>query len=282
LSSPLSSDAPQTRSRAKAKASKDAKLVTMEPTPLTSLFVQDMDAEQIWEQLDLRGKKICDMLKIASIGTDETGDKVDRTTERVEVDDAVKRKALETLLEENFGIEADQIDALETLLEENFGIAPDQIDAFLEAKAIAANSSDSDSRSLSSFSSSSGEDLGEGIEMLRDSTSPSDDEEEVEGPPRKSRPASQQRSPLDDVFFDLASFNAETEEAEGKRTSKKPLEELDIASDEEDKEDGEDVDLFRSVDDSEEADGDAENPSGNFIHFSSPTQPGDLHSRAIL
>jgi U3 small nucleolar RNA-associated protein MPP10 len=209
-----------------------------------------MDTEQIWEQLDLRGKKICDVLKIALIGTDETSDEVDGTTERVEISDEAKKKALMMLLREKFGLEDDQIDAL------------------LEEEGILMNSSaDSEEGEESEVSEESdGEDLGERVEMLRDSTR-SSEEEEVESSRLKSRSTLQQRSPLDDDFFDLASFNAETDEAKAKRTFRKPLEEPDMASDEEDKD--EDVNLFRSVDALEQADGDAENHAGNFILFNS-------------
>ncbi|OBZ79155.1 U3 small nucleolar RNA-associated protein MPP10 [Grifola frondosa] len=121
---------------------------------------------------------------------------------------------------------------------------------------------DEDSESQDEESEEDGEedvDLEEGIVELHD---PSDEDEEddegleldkpsiLKGGTRalRWRPKPTSHPELDDGFFDLATFNAETEEAEAQAVSKGKLGK-DDDDDEDDVGDDESVDLFASVDD---------------------------------
>jgi U3 small nucleolar RNA-associated protein MPP10 len=215
---------------------------------LASLFVEGMDDAQIWEQLDLRAKTICGTLEMAlqgggaaAKGEDDEENGRDLTALRPS-----ERKALEKALKDRFGIE------------------PKDVDAFLAANMDSDDNSDEDMAE----DGEEGEDgpeghLGEVIEELHDPSS-SDEEEEEDGeyneeedeevadfehPARSSKLHSRhprhKPSALDDGFFDLTSFNAETAQAEAKRVSNGSL----AAGANDDEEEEEEVDLFRPVDD---------------------------------
>ena len=198
-------------------------------TPLKSLYVDGMDEEQIWEQLDLRTNTICRVLDFVLEGELEAGQKDGNATGGEDEYDERLLKALEDL-------EREGIDINDLMGEES------------------ESSSDQSSSQSQSSGSPSGSDLedDEGEEnylSLRDPSEDEDGDDEVEPPflhspnqsPRKKR-SRNTVSELDDDFFNLAEFNADTERAEARSSSKGRL-----AEDDESDEDM-DIDLFARVD----------------------------------
>ena len=221
------SQVPQTRSRAKREAEKSNSQFTdknlFDSTPLTSLYVDGMEEEQIWEQLDLRTKTICrvlDFILEGKFGTEQGGD-----LENEDEDEMRLLKALEDLQGEDI----------------------DMDDIMGEESESSSGQSGSQSGSSSSGSDLDGE---ENYSSLRD---PSEDEDgEVEpavlnspnqSHSRKKRGRNAGVSELDDDFFNLAEFNADTERAEARSFSRSRPAEKDDESDEDT-----DIDLFARVD----------------------------------
>ena len=232
------SQAPHTRSRAKKESEKpiaqlpDKSKSLFDSTPLKSLYVDGMDDEQIWEQLDLRTNTVCRVLDFVLEGESEAdSEQKDENTIDGEYEyDARLLKALEDL--EREGINMDDLMGEES-----------------------ESSSDQSSSQSQSSDSPSGSDLDDDDEeeeilsSLRDSSSEDedgDDEPPVLHSPSQSPQKKRSRNPtvseLDDDFFNLAEFNADTERAEARSSSKGRL-----AEDDESDEDM-DIDLFASVD----------------------------------
>ncbi|KAI0304855.1 U3 small nucleolar ribonucleoprotein complex, subunit Mpp10 [Russula brevipes] len=167
-----------------------------ERTPLTCLYVQGLDKDQIWAQLELRAQTICKMLEYALDGTEEpTKYGIASTTDDMEQDSPEEDDSDSSYRESDGDSETDE---------------------------EAGGSSD-------------GELSEEGVSGLRDEVSPFfpclafGDEGGHPG--------------LNDDFFDLEEFNAETEEAEAAFVSNGALDadSDDIASDEDD------IDYFASI-----------------------------------
>jgi len=216
--SQTSANGKRKRSPSPPPASKDA----FERTPLTCLYVQGLDKDQIWAQLELRAQNVCKMLEYALDGNEEpTKYNITSTTDN---------------LEQNSSEEEEEEDSDLTYVESD-------------------NDSEAEERSRGS---SVGVLLEEGVTGLRDPSVDSDrEEEELVGDSRVSSSASalgtkDDHSGLDDGFFNLEEFNAETEEAEAAFVSNGALnaDSDDIASDEDD------VDYFASVDGQLHADDD--------------------------
>jgi len=187
-------------------------------TPLTCLYMQGLDKDQIWAQLELRAQNVCKMLECALDGTGHP-------TEN--------------------GI---------TSSSDNLEQSPAEEDS--DSDDSSYRESDGDSENDEEAGGSSDEALSEeGVTELRDRSS----EEEEERLDRESHPSSSPSSPgkkggysaLNDGFFNLEEFNAETEEAEARFVSNGALDadSEDIASD-----DG--IDYFVSVDGQFHADAD--------------------------
>jgi U3 small nucleolar RNA-associated protein MPP10 len=207
------------RSPSPPPAPKDA----FERTPLTCLYVQGLDKDQIWAQLELRTQNVCKMLEYALDGTKEPTEYGITSTANN--------------LEQNSSEEEEE--------EEDSDSSYVESDDNSEAEEESRRSSD-------------GVLLEEGVTGLRDPSVDSDrEEEELVGDSRVSSSASllgtkDDHSGLDDDFFDLKEFNAETEEAEATFVSNGALnaDSDDIASDEDD------IDYFASVNGQMHADAD--------------------------
>jgi U3 small nucleolar RNA-associated protein MPP10 len=181
-----------------------------ERTPLTCLYVQGLDKDQIWAQLELRAQGICKMLESALEGTEEPS-----------------QRCLTTSMDKS------ERDSQE---EEN-------------ESELSYEESDGDSETNEETDESSGEQLSleEGVTGLRD-RSADKEEEGLTGESYSSPSTSPPRTKaghlgLNDDFFNLEEFNAETEEAEADFVSNGALDadSDDMASDD-------DIDYFASVD----------------------------------
>lgn len=178
-----------------------------------------MSEDQVWEQLDLRNKNICQMLELILDGPGEDEDP-ESSTERL-------RHALEL---------------------DNF---PDEMDSDSDSSDEDDDDGDDEIDDTGSESGGAEDNMTEDVMGLRDSPS-SEDGDQNELPSVTDvmskcniSLAKSQRShgPLDDGFFNLASFNAETERAEAKTSSRGHLGE-DSDSDSDDIS----VDLFAPLD----------------------------------
>ena len=228
LSSLTPDAAPQTRSQARAKNGKRKRSPSPPPktpilveTPLPSLFMDGMNEDQIWEQLDLRAKQLCEALDEALEGTSK---QLEDNEDEVPGGNDLRK----VLIDGEAGLE--ELDGIDWDAEEGFD-----------------DDDDEDSEEHNG-------DLGEDItEDLRDPSSEEDNEDGLmlfdphREKPKQSRRKAGGRSELDDGFFDMASFNAEADEGEAISVSKGRL-----GVDEEDDSDSDmSVDLFAPVDDAE-------------------------------
>jgi U3 small nucleolar RNA-associated protein MPP10 len=177
--------------------------VAFERTPLTCLYFQGLDKDQIWAQLELRAQSICKMLESALDGTEDPSEyRVTSTTDKLDQDSQEEKES--------------------------------------DPEAL---SEESDEDSETDESSDGQSSLEEGVTGLRDQSV----EMEEEGLTEESRPSSSS-SPktkaghlgLNDDFFDLEEFNAETEEAEAGFVSNGALD-----ADSDDSDDG--IDYFVSI-----------------------------------
>ena len=225
------SETPQTRSRANKEAEKPISQLPdknlFDSTPLKSLYVDGMDDEQIWEQLDLRTNTICRVLDFVLEGELETEQKATGDEDEY---DARLLKALKDL--EREGVDLDD------LMGEDSESSSDQPSSQSQSSGSQSGSELEDDEEEESYSS------------LHDPSEDENDDDKVEPSVLHSLNQSSQKkrsrnaavSELDDDFFNLAEFNADTERAEAKSSSKGRL-----AEDDESDEDM-DIDLFARID----------------------------------
>ncbi|KAJ7837591.1 Mpp10 protein-domain-containing protein [Mycena olivaceomarginata] len=243
LSSLSPSEAPQTRSQATKKRKRGSSPSPpppppmFEPTPIASLFTDGMDDDQIWAQLELRMKPVCDMLELALDADPSQEEELDTSDREGSVD--------EDLLEQMRALESGEFEGMDV----------DDLDD---------EESDSEEAESEEESDDNG-DLGEGVTSLRDPSSDEDSEPEADPAelfafkPKRSKSSAGSKSGLDDGFFELASFNAETEEAEARKVSRGRL-------DGDDSEDEGSIDLFAPVDVAENFDEEDEDEAGELFY----------------
>ncbi|KAF9569584.1 Mpp10 protein [Agrocybe pediades] len=265
------SQAPRTRSKGKQQSQEDASSVssriTFDSTPLKSLFVDGMDEEQVWAQLDLRTKTVCKLLDFVLDGTaieetlgdneeedgeedeDEDEDEDEEELDDDEVDEALK--AAVKALKRGEDVDLDELTKHGIGAEEWEMIKESVMDGSLDDLDSPDDEQDEDNEEEEEEDDDFDEEEEEGMAPLRD---PSDEESERPKPiSRPSVKASQKKKKgahpeLDDDFFSLSEFNAETERAESKSSSRGRL----AGSDSEDED--MDVDLFTNVDLAEDVD----------------------------
>ncbi|KAI0322714.1 U3 small nucleolar ribonucleoprotein complex, subunit Mpp10 [Amylostereum chailletii] len=236
------SQAPQTRSQTRANGKRKrspspSSTRTLERTPLSALFVDGMNDDQIWAQLELRTDNVWDMLKVALEGTDEPpleGEEEGEEKTHVTLDRIKKRE--NTLDEEDDSMDVDNDAAMDM-----YGLSMEEEDEEDDDSSEEEDEGDDDSEEE--------ENLGESVTELRDPSSDEDDEEEAGthsnfSLPRKKPPQGKPggHPELDDGFFDLAAFNAETEEAEARSVSRGEL-----GHDSDDSDDDEGIDFYADV-----------------------------------
>ena len=269
LSSLATTEPPQTRSqthvngkRNRSSSAPSPSKATLVPTPLTTLFIDGMDEGQIWEQLDLRVRTICETLKEA---LDERWNEEDGEGEGEE-GEMLKKAMMMIDYVDNEDEEDMDLDELMEQKDMNSEDSDDDDDDDIEE-------SDDDEDQETDKDDGEDEEFGESVEVLRD---PSSDEidEEFHSPSslldKRAGEASilkkRKFSELDDDFFDLSLFNAETEEAESRYVSKGSL---GRAEDEENDQDAlEFVDLFLPVDEPENLNEENLQHEGMMLHQS--------------
>lgn len=232
-------------------------LVQLRKTPLSYLYLDGMDDYQIWNQLDLRASSLCAVLQDLLEGPREP--ETEEHCSDIEVDADISEGILELDSDPNETVGVFDEDADEDEDEDENEDEDEKVDA-----------ADDMSDELQTT-----EHLGEAIAELRDPSSDSELEDateadllDLDGRRKKDTTYSVsargkkkgKASSLDDGFFDLAAFNAETEEAESRSISKGAL----ADEDDDDEEAGSgDIDLFAPIsvdaafeeDDLEDADG---------------------------
>lgn len=218
-------EAPKTRAQARKRkrTPSPAPLPVFQTTPLAALYTDGMDEDQIWSQLDLRSKQLCDMLDHV----------LDGELPNDEDDEAEGAEGMDLDDED----ELDEIDAEDVVFDEEEDDDDDE------------EEDDEDEAESSSMGS-----LAERVQELRDESDGEDEETDALSllermDKRPARPPARRKrghAELDDGFFDLAAFNAETEEAEARQVSRGRLND-----DDSDDDDNISVDLFAPVDDSQ-------------------------------
>jgi U3 small nucleolar RNA-associated protein MPP10 len=238
--------APRTRSQTKLQAHGETQYEVIEPhffqpTPLSNLFTNGMEDEQIWAQLDLRTQTICRTLDYVLEGEVVSPDLLSNLEDSAE-DNPDEDEGLQKVLE---ALKREDID----------------MDEFLGQYSLDENdlddSQDEDLEEPSSESDSGDEEMQEDISPLHD---PSSDEEE-NGHHRSSKTSrKRKRGVLSDGFFDLAEFNAHTERAEARSSSRGPPHGDD--SDNDDQE----IDFFANVDSNADLGDDEKAGEGMYYH----------------
>ncbi len=245
------SEAPQTRSQSKKrKRSPDppAPKHVLNPTPLASLFVDGMDEEQVWAQLDLKAKHMSELLERA----------LEPEPQDLASDDEGRDEALSKALEALGRGEQSDFDFDDLALEDD---DDDDMDDFSSGEIDVEDEEEEEEEE-----SSDEEPHEEGVMDLKQGESSDEDafdDEFAAGPSRQRRKSKKSRSgsQLDDGFFDLRAFNADSEAVESRAVSNGRL-------DGDQDSDDESIDLFAPVNDDEGfEEADLENDSRGMNQF---------------
>ncbi|KAF9643844.1 Mpp10 protein [Thelephora ganbajun] len=266
LSSLNPEEAPVTRSQTKALNGKrkrsPPKIAAFDQTPLTSLFIENAGPEQVWAQLELRAKGVCEMLSKALDGTLMVDEDVDmrllngvggdEDEDEDEGGSARKKLRFEDLSQEDI---------------KSLGVEPDVLKRLIEGMEVDEEGEEELDDKESEDEDDDGEEFGEEVTTLKDPEAL-----DSPGPSRSSRLSrrfkSSAGSQLDDGFFDLASFNAETEETEAKHVSRGRLKSLN--EDEDSESDEESIDYFAAIDGDPELDGGVDQTEPMYGDFFDP------------
>ncbi|KAJ4486190.1 U3 small nucleolar ribonucleoprotein complex, subunit Mpp10 [Lentinula aciculospora] len=276
LSAVSPSEAPQTRSQARKRKRTPSPCtpeVTFNPTPVDSLFIEGMDDDQIWSQLDLRNKTICEVLdnildkepdeedlEREDLGSEEEDeDEDDEYGEEIDekIEEAIRRtKNGENVDFAELGLDEELKELLlEGALdndEDDSGLDDDDDD---EGGAGSEDSEDSNVEEqvvLLGSSSDNGDEQGPQSSMANVIAHQNSARSKERGRPG--------RSELDDDFFDLNAFNSQTEQGEARTASAGILDGGD-----EDEEDDE-VDFFAPVD-LENLDGEDSENNASMLYY---------------
>ncbi|KAJ3526875.1 hypothetical protein NMY22_g9997 [Coprinellus aureogranulatus] len=249
LSSITPSQAPQTRSQTRNASRQDVPPPPkhlFKPTPLTSLFTDNLDEEQIWAQLDIRTKHMCEVLDVVLEG------ELPEDEEMGEEEDEFARAMREE------GIEFDDEDDSEEYSNED----EDEEDS--EDSEDSEEGEDED-ETYEGFGEEDGEeDMMELDNGSDESGSSAEEETSAQLIPRKRKKGKGPTSELDDGFFNLNSFKAEIEKMEAKSSSRGHL----AAEDDSEEEDFDnEVDLFAPVEGEDDAEAEDENKELFYADF---------------
>ncbi len=239
-------DAPKTRSKTNGKRKRSPSpcpnpKIQFLPTPLRELFVDGMNEDQLWAQIDLRTKSIRDILNLVleedgPLESDE-GEEVDDESESEE-----EEIELQDVLAAHDGEDVEWSDE--------------------------DNASDEDGEDEEEFGLGDSDQI-ETIAELRDPSS----DEETEPISSRAKLKSHEKSTkhgrhpqLDDDFFDLTAFNAEIEAAEARSSGRGRL----SGSDQEEESDDDVIDMFAPIDEGQSLEGGlGEEPRGIYNNYTS-------------
>ncbi|THH02823.1 hypothetical protein EW026_g20 [Hermanssonia centrifuga] len=216
-----------------------------------------MDQEQIWAQVELRSRNVCEILEYALEGTGELPEEDEELD--MEGKNVLKRELAQ------FG-DDEEFDGMDIDEEEEDGESDEEDESEDEDENEQDSNEDEETE---------GEPQ-ENVGKLRD---PSDEEDELDldapssrgNAPRSRRAKKGKSHELDDGFFNLAAFNAQTEEAEARAVSKGRLDDDD---DEEGAED-EMLDIYASMGNDEEVDDTQESQELFYKDFFAPPSHRD-------
>ncbi|KAF9069055.1 U3 small nucleolar ribonucleoprotein complex, subunit Mpp10 [Rhodocollybia butyracea] len=277
------SEAPQTRSQArkrKRSPTPPAPDITFKQTPIDCLFVDGMDDEQIWSQLDLRANNICEVLDNIlekDLDEDDLEGKESGSDEEEEEDLFLDEQLKEAIRRVKNG---EDVDFTELGLDDSLK------DLILEGEFDDEDESEEEEEEEPE-SEESDEEMNEEEEVALHDPSDSEDADDprsmldIVASKGKKKSTRMSHSELDDGFFDLNTFNAQTEWTEAKTASSGHL-------DDEEEDDDQSVDLFAPVDLEEFDEEDADNAGSarNFIvlyynDFFKPPRQAKKPSKAI-
>ncbi|KAI0078906.1 Mpp10 protein [Panus rudis PR-1116 ss-1] len=246
--------APQTRSQTAAQNKRKRNpspplYPEFHETPLSELTVDGMGEDQLWSQLELRAKNICDVLEYALEGSGEQ----EESDEDERDGDVSKKRRHHPLSGDEEDVEMAELEDVD----DEYDSEDEEDESSEQDEDGSDDTSEEDGEESEEEDDGEDAELGEGVAELRD---PSDEEGSdidldkpsfLTGGQRKLKwkPRVGSHPELDDGFFDLAQFNAETEAAEARAVSKGKL---GSDEDEDEDDDAEDVDLFAPVDDAAE------------------------------